>query len=212
MSTVIHLQHASLTRGQLPVFANLSLTIAAGECVAILGPSGIGKSSLLMAIAKLLPLTSGTIHADVATLMQQRAALLPWLSAIDNIKLGARLTPKGTPEISTEIALDWLDKVGLQKFANAKPAELSGGQQQRVALARALAVKPTVLLLDEPFSALDTDTKIKLRKDVSTLQRALGFTLVLVTHDQADADALCQRQIQMTPTTLTDSTALTKAA
>lgn len=198
MTPLVTLTNAALTRQGKEIFRDLSLTIAPADRIALLGPSGVGKSSLLSILAKQLPLTSGTMRNDArqVVLMQQRPALLPWLSAWDNVALGARLAGK-LPDAAQIDAL--LESVGLTSSAQSKPHELSGGQQQRVALARALALSPDLLLLDEPFSALDPDVRGRLRTDLSALQQDAGFALVLVTHDAADADALCPRHLHMTP-------------
>ncbi len=205
---MLSITNASLMRGKKYIFSNLDLHVKRGERVAVLGPSGVGKSSLLMAIAGLLPLSTGTItHAGQSgsetgrgvTFMQQRPALLPWLNAIDNIMLGLRL--QGQPADRNK-ARDLLRMIGLAAAETALPAELSGGQQQRVALARALALRPQILLLDEPFSALDLESRRRLRDDICTLQDKIGFALVLVTHDQSDADALGHRRFDMTSTGL----------
>lgn len=203
MTNLITVENASLLRSCREVFQNVSFDIAPSERLALLGPSGVGKSSLLNMLAGNIPLSSGIMRsrAKRIVLMQQRPALLPWLNAWDNVALGARLAgaKPDAARIEGELA-----RVGLADFAQAKPHQLSGGQQQRVALARALALSPDLLLLDEPFSALDAEVRGKLRADLAHLQERSGFALVLVSHDTADADALCDRHLHLTPQGLLD--------
>lgn len=197
----VHFRH-----GPAAVLAGLSCTIAAGEHVAIVGRSGAGKSTLLHLIAGLLRPGSGEVLIDGvaaertirgAVLMFQRPALLPWASVRNNILLASRFSGelrrdrKGTYQRLNAL----LAQIGLSDRAHALPAQLSGGQQQRVALARALAAEPRIVLLDEPFSALDADTRASLRQDVRRLAAARGATLVTVTHDLADAAALADRAL-----------------
>ena len=184
----------------------IDLIVRRGERVALLGPSGAGKSTLLLLLAGLATPTSGRIvigGRDVsgptprATLMLQRPALLPWASVAENVGLGltfsgaARRDPAG----AVRRVRDLLGAVGLSDRADSRPSELSGGQQQRVALARALAPEPEVLLLDEPFSALDIATREALRADMSRIAQERGTTIVLVTHDIADALAISTRAL-----------------
>ena len=194
----IHSRHAVLDR--------IDLTIAAGERVAVLGASGAGKSTLLQIVAGLLKPTSGTVtiggravnrSLPGVTLMLQRPALLPWASVHENVELGLRFsgqTRRDPGAVRVRVAT-LLEQIGLADRADALPSELSGGQQQRVALARALAPEPGVLLLDEPFSALDAGTRAALRADVLRLVERLGTTLLLVSHDVGDAEALCSRVV-----------------
>jgi len=151
------------------ILADVRAEIGSGERVAILGPSGSGKSTLLQLVAGLLPVTQGWVSIDGkrverplpgVTLMLQRSALLPWASVRDNIALGLRLnrSRRLSPDALNRRVDELLSRIGLPDRGDARPAELSGGQQQRVALARALAPEPRVLLLDEPFSALDPET------------------------------------------------------
>jgi NitT/TauT family transport system ATP-binding protein len=192
--------------GRSPIVSGIDLTIRAGERVAVLGASGAGKSTLLQIVAGLLKPTSGLVSIGGrpvdgplpgVTMMIQRPALLPWASVRENVELGlrfsgsARRDPKGARMRVDALLL----QIGLFDRADALPSELSGGQQQRVALARALAPEPGVLLLDEPFSALDIGTRAALRADVLRLVENRGTTLLLVSHELADAEALCQRAV-----------------
>ena len=184
----------------------IDLTVKRGERVALLGPSGAGKSTLLMLLAGLAQPSAGRIviggqavtgPTPRATVMLQRPALLPWASVAENVGLGLRFSgaARRDPSGSQKRVSDLLAAVGLADRAEALPSELSGGQQQRVALARALAPEPEVLLLDEPFSALDIATRETLRADVSRIARERDMTVVLVTHDIADALAVSTRAL-----------------
>ena len=192
--------------GANPVLDRIDLEIAAGERVGILGRSGVGKSTLLQIMAGLVAPSSGGVRLDGqpsrgpvpgCTVMFQRPALLPWASVLDNVLLPARLSGRlGRDRGGCEAeGRRLLDDLGLGERADAKPHQLSGGQQQRVALARALASEPSILLLDEPFSALDPEMRASLRADVLRLARARALTLIVVTHDLADVAALAARAV-----------------
>ncbi len=190
--------------GHTVVLRGAQCAIAAGEHVAVVGRSGVGKSTLLHLIAGLLRPHRGHVRIDDvvvngpshgAVLMFQRPALLPWARAADNVLLPLRFSGayRRDPAAARRKVRMLLEQIGLADRADALPTELSGGQQQRVALARALAGDPNILLLDEPFSALDTETRVALRRDIRRLVRERGATLVTVTHDLADAAALADR-------------------
>ena len=182
-----------------------SATINVGEIVAIIGGSGCGKSTLLRAVSGLDPATSGSVvldgvtiaapHAKIGIIFQE-PRLLPWLSVADNIGFG--LGDLSADVRRTRIA-HALTKVGLADKANAWPRELSGGQAQRVAIARALVPQPEVLLLDEPFSALDAFTRRDLQDHLLDLWAETRPTLVLVTHDVDEAVVLADRVFVMRP-------------
>lgn len=204
----VEVRSLSLARGRRAILENLSFSVERGDQVAVLGPSGIGKSTLLQVIAGLIAPSRGSaviggklVYGPLpnVTMMLQRPALLPWATVLDNVMLGLRFSGAARRDAvaAKSHAMGLLARVGLEDRAGAKPVELSGGEQQRVALARALAPRPTVLLLDEPFSALDPTTRTALRSDVSELARSNGVTLFLVTHDMADATALCRRVIRL---------------
>jgi sulfonate transport system ATP-binding protein len=182
-----------------------SATINLGEIVAIIGGSGCGKSTLLRAIAGLDPATSGAVtldsirisapHAKIGIIFQE-PRLLPWLSVADNIGFGLGDVPADVRRARITHALT---KVGLADKAKAWPRELSGGQAQRVAIARALVPQPEVLLLDEPFSALDAFTRRDLQDHLLDLWAETRPTLVLVTHDVDEAVVLADRVFVMRP-------------
>ncbi|MFM2276570.1 MAG: hypothetical protein RL211_2442 [Pseudomonadota bacterium] len=183
---------------------DLSLTVQAGETVAILGPSGAGKSTLLKMVAGLEPVDAGgvwfagddiTTHAPERrgfALMFQDFALFPHLDVVDNVAFGLveQRIKRGEARLR---ALDMLDLFGLTAHARQKVWKLSGGEQQRVALARALITQPRLLLLDEPFSALDAGLRSGLRDEFSRRVKAAGIPALLVTHDEAEARAMAQR-------------------
>jgi len=174
--------------GATTVLDGLHLDIASGEFVALLGRSGSGKTTLLRALGRLDRLSSGTIDAPlaIATVFQEHR-LLPWKRAWQNVLLGLR-GPDGRKRAEAALA-----EVGLADQANAWPATLSGGQGQRVALARALVREPKLLLLDEPFGALDALTRISMHKLVRTLCAAHHPAVLLVTHDVDEAVLLADR-------------------
>ncbi|MBV8696810.1 MAG: ABC transporter ATP-binding protein, partial [Bradyrhizobium sp.] len=182
-----------------------SAEIRLGEIVAIIGGSGCGKSTLLRAIAGLDPATSGAVtlddiaitapHEKIGIIFQE-PRLLPWLSVADNIGFGLSELPL---DVRRERVARALDRVGLTDKARAWPRELSGGQAQRVAIARALVPQPEVLLLDEPFSALDAFTRRDLQDHLLDLWADTRPTLVLVTHDVDEAVVLADRVLVMRP-------------
>ena len=183
----------------------ITLGVAPGEIVAVIGGSGCGKSTLLRAISGLDTPTQGVIRLDDVTITKphqkigiifQEPRLLPWLSVADNVGFGTEDRPKS--ERAERIAFA-LDRVGLADKAGVWPRELSGGQAQRVAIARALVPRPQVLLLDEPFSALDAFTRVDLQDHLLNLWNEFNPTLVLVTHDVEEAIALADRIVVMRP-------------
>ena len=187
------------------VLVDINLNVKAGELVSLIGRSGCGKSTLLHIISGLLMPASGCVRIDGKTvtrpsakwnMMFQKASLFPWMSVRQNVGLGlkfARVSKKQISERTDEL----LELVGLTDKAQDNIQSLSGGQQQRVALARSLATSPTVLLLDEPFSALDTFTRSALQQDVAAICKTKGITLVLVTHDIDEAVLMSDRVFVM---------------
>ncbi len=184
--------------------AGVDLAIAAGEFLAILGPSGCGKSTLLRLLAGLAPPSSGSIHwsrppgpRDIGFVFQE-ATLLPWADALANTALPLRLA--GTPPGERNArAAEALAAVGLAGFEHALPRELSGGMRMRVSIARALVTNPAVLLMDEPFAALDELTRHRLNDDLLALHARTGVTVVFVTHSVSESVYLASRVIVMAP-------------
>ena len=187
----------------------VSLRVAPGETVAILGPSGSGKSTLLKIVAGLEPANSGRVMfdgldiTDLAperrrfALMFQDFALFPHLDVQDNVAFG--LVERGMRKVDARTqACAMLERFGLQDFARARVTQLSGGEQQRVALARALITRPRVLLLDEPFSALDAEMRLQLREEFRQRIAEFNMATVLVTHDEAEARAMGTRGYRVT--------------
>ena len=180
-----------------------NLKIAAGDFVCILGPSGCGKSTLLNSIAGYLNPTSGSISVDGSEILApgpdrgmvfQQYSLLPWKTTFDNIALGPRLS--GDVE-ATKTAEYFLEMVGLSKYRNHYPGELSGGMQQRVGIARALATQPSVLLMDEPFGALDAQTRVFMQESLLDVWTEFGTTVVFVTHDVDESVFLSDKIVVM---------------
>jgi iron(III) transport system ATP-binding protein len=194
--------------GDFTALGDISLDVGEGEFVCFLGPSGCGKTTLLRAIAGLDPQTSGTIRQkgrDVSALppssrdfgiVFQSYALFPNLTVTDNVGYGLVSRRQKRLEIARRVD-ELLALVGMPDAGPRYPAQLSGGQQQRVALARALATSPGLLLLDEPLSALDARVRLRLRHEIKALQRRLGVTTVMVTHDQEEALTMADRIVVM---------------
>lgn len=194
--------------GDFVALHDISLSIAKGEFVCFLGPSGCGKTTLLRAIAGLDLQSRGTVlqdGRDISTLpaskrdygiVFQSYALFPNLTIEQNIAFGLENTGRSKTEIAGRVA-ELLETVGLSAQGKKYPAQLSGGQQQRIALARAIAISPGLLLLDEPLSALDAKVRVHLRHEIKALQRKLGVTTIMVTHDQEEALAMADRIVVM---------------
>ncbi|HEX3580516.1 MAG TPA: ABC transporter ATP-binding protein [Thermoanaerobaculia bacterium] len=187
---------------------SINVTIESGEFVCIIGPSGCGKSTLLSIIAGLEMPTSGAVVASGSRiLMFQDGALFPWLSVRENVEFGLRFNvgrasarPGGLkPAVRSERALQLLKLVHLDGFADARIHELSGGMRQRVSLARAIAVDPAVLLLDEPFGALDAMTRSILHTELQEIWAQTKKTIVFVTHNVREAVVLGDRVLVMSP-------------
>ena len=192
------------TRGQ-PTFTELNLEAAPGECLAIIGRSGCGKSTLLHMIAGLLKPAAGSIHLDDTrvegpspkwVMMFQAPHLFPWMKVSQNVGVGLKFAKWPEKEKNDRVA-EALRLVELQDYADTNVQDLSGGQQQRVALARSLVMEPELLLLDEPFSALDAFTRSSLQRDVRSIAKRLGFNLIIVTHDIDEAVIMADRAVIM---------------
>jgi len=191
----------------VPALAGVSLTVADGEFVALLGPSGCGKSSLLRIVAALMRPTGGTVKIHSSTndsdgrpktaLVFQEHALFPWRTVLDNVAFSLEM--RGFPSGErVAVARDKLTRVGLQGFADAYPHQLSGGMRQRVGIARALAAEPEVLLMDEPFGALDAQTRTVLQEELLRVWEIERKTVLYVTHSIDEAVYLADRVVLMT--------------
>jgi NitT/TauT family transport system ATP-binding protein len=198
---VITVEHASKTYATgAQAVAPVDLTVRGGEFVALLGPSGCGKTTLLRMIAGLVAPTAGSIvaHGDArAAMVFQSPTLMPWSRVEGNVRLPLDLA--GVPREAADAAVrDALAIVGLSQAGERYPRELSGGMQMRVAIARALAVSPAVLLMDEPFAALDEFTRQRLDDDLAALWHARSLTVIFVTHSIQEAVYLATRVVVMT--------------
>ena len=204
----LRIEHLSKMFGTFRALNDINLTIYEGEFVCFLGPSGCGKTTLLRAIAGLDIQSSGRIEQagrDISALppserdfgiVFQSYALFPNLTVAKNVAYGLQNRKMPRAEIEARVA-ELLALVGLGDQGGKHPAQLSGGQQQRVALARAIATSPGLLLLDEPLSALDAKVRVHLRHEIRSLQRRLGVTTVMVTHDQEEALTMADRIVVM---------------
>lgn len=186
---------------QHPVLQNISFDIEAGEVISLLGKSGCGKSTLLNCIGGFEKVNAGSILLDGSevlkpskrcVMLMQNYGLLPWRSVLKNVELGLENSALTKDEIRTK-AMYYLQLVGLEDRSTAMPNELSGGMQQRVAIARALAIEPEVILMDEPFGALDTFTRYYLQDELLQIQEREKTTIVVVTHDIDEAIYLSDR-------------------
>ncbi|MDI2098357.1 ABC transporter ATP-binding protein [Ruicaihuangia caeni] len=202
----VNIADLSVAFGELPVLSRVGLAIPRGDIVAVLGPSGCGKTTLLRAIAGLVPIADGEVRVGDRLLsggkvrvaperrgigwVPQDAALFPHLTVAENIAFGLRGPAWRSPEARAARVTELAGLVGLADHVKRTPAQLSGGQAQRVALARALAPRPDLVLLDEPFSALDPMLRVPLRREVADVLRDQRSTALLVTHDQQEALSL----------------------
>ncbi len=191
----------------LTVLADLDLVVHDNEFVTVLGPSGCGKTTLLRCIGGLVPWDEGSILIDGKpvtgpgpdrAMVFQSFALLPWATVLRNVTFGLEI--RGAPKEEREdLAMDLIHLVGLDGFEHNLPGTLSGGMQQRVGLARALAVQPSVLLMDEPFGALDEQTRRLLQEELLRIWEARRITVVFITHSIEEAVMLADRVVLMTP-------------
>ena len=211
MSDLIRLEYRNVTMrfgeqsGSLTAVQQVSLKVADGEVVSLIGPSGCGKSTLLNIGSGLYAPSEGQAFVDGervegpnahVAFMLQKDLLLPWRTIAENVQFGVEIQGIPLPERQKR-AKTLLDNLNLGEFANHYPHQLSGGMRQRVALARTLAVDPTVLLLDEPFSAVDAQTRIVLQRELAQTLKHAGKTALLITHDLLEAVTLSDRVLVM---------------
>jgi NitT/TauT family transport system ATP-binding protein len=203
----ISFEGVELTLGGERIYDRVDFTVGQGEFVCLLGPSGCGKSTSLRIIGDLLPPGGGRVAvngkppaegwSDIAFVFQS-PRLAPWRTALSNVLLGAELRfGKAEGRKRADKARDLLALVGLSTSAGKYPLMLSGGERQRVAIARALAVEPSIILMDEPFSALDPNTRRRLRAEIIRIWRETGKTILFVTHDIEEALVLADRIVLM---------------
>ncbi|NIH81311.1 ABC transporter ATP-binding protein [Amycolatopsis viridis] len=193
---------------------DLTLSVEAGEFVAVVGPTGCGKSTTLSLVSGLQPASAGEVRVDGEPVrsipdgvgyMFQTDAVMPWRSVLDNVASGPRFRGAGKAE-AREQAADWVRRVGLAGFEKYYPHQLSGGMRKRVALAQTLVTRPRILLMDEPFSALDVQTRALMQDELLRLWSGSGAAVVFVTHDLEEAIALADRVVVLTtsPATVKD--------
>jgi NitT/TauT family transport system ATP-binding protein len=193
--------------GDVPVLYDIDMAVQRGEFVSVIGPSGCGKSTLLKVVAGLTPKTSGEIRLEALTQRSARslvsfvfqdATLLPWRTVERNVALGLELEGKSRDEVGKAVA-EMLELVGLAKVGKQYPRELSGGMKMRVSIARALATRPRLLLMDEPFAALDEMTRDRMNEELLRLREEQNWTVMFVTHSVAEAVFLSSRIIVLAP-------------
>lgn len=198
----------SRSGGQVEALTSVTMEVPKGEFLAIVGPSGCGKSTLLRLFAGLDTPTTGDVRMDGKTIHKgsseagfvfQSSVLLPWLTVIENVLLPAKVRHGRPTKLHIERARELLDSVGLLAFEKHYPRELSGGMRQRAAICRALHLDPKILLMDEPFGALDAITRLSMNRDLAEIWRSTGKTIVFVTHDVPEAVRLGSRVITMAP-------------
>jgi putative spermidine/putrescine transport system ATP-binding protein len=202
----LRLEGVTRRYGTQTALSDLSLSIAGGEFVALLGPSGCGKSTALNCLAGLLPLTEGSIHLDdrrIDTMQPeqrgfgmvfQNYALFPHMSVRKNIGFGLKMRKVPKAELGRRVD-EAVAVVQLEEHQDKMPGQLSGGQQQRVAIARAIALRPTLVLMDEPLSNLDAQLRLEMRMEIRRLHQNLGLTTIYVTHDQEEALSMADRLV-----------------
>ena len=198
-----------LNLGGVAIYDELSFDVQAGEFVCLLGPSGCGKSTALRVIGDLLPVQDGAVFVeghepsiawDRLAYVFQSPRLLPWKDALDNAAFGLEMRMPAVPLPERRARAKWqLERMGLGADMHKMPAMLSGGERQRVAIARALALDPDIILMDEPFSALDPNTRLRLRQQLIELWQGSSKTVLFVTHDVDEALFLADRIIVLSP-------------
>ncbi len=200
----LHIEGVEVSYGEHKVLNNINLNIKPGEFFALLGPSGCGKTTLLRLIAGFTQAGKGRVlvgDRDISHLppwkrdvgmVFQSYALWPHMTVARNVAFGLEERRIAKSDITRRVTAS-LDLVGLAQLAERRPSQLSGGQQQRVALARTIAIEPKILLLDEPLSNLDAKMRVQVRRELRELQQRLGLTTILVTHDQEEANTICDR-------------------
>jgi len=211
MSTIPEILFRDVTKrfraADPPVLQSIDLTIERGEFVTLLGPSGCGKSTMLKLVAGLEPIASGQIQVNgleprharrLVSFVFQEATLLPWRTVERNVALALELEAR-TREDALETTGRLLDLVGLTDVAQSYPRALSGGQKMRVSIARALATKPRLLLMDEPFAALDEINRDRMNEEILRLREASSWTVLFVTHSVAEAVFLSSRVVILSP-------------
>lgn len=196
------IENLHFSYGDLTIFDDLNITVEAGEFVSIIGPSGCGKTTLLNLLSGFLKPHSGHVLLRGKPLFPedphfgyvfQHATLFPWLSTVENVEFGMKMQGKYSPQEQRDRARHYLEMVGLKGFEDYLPLKLSGGMQQRVSLARALVMEPHLLLMDEPFGALDAITREQMNDELLVLWDKLGQTVVFITHDIDEAVYLSDR-------------------
>lgn len=196
--------HYATAQGRVEALRDVTFTVESQEFVAIVGTSGCGKSTLLRLIAGLLAPTAGTVQLTGATAAQQLPTalvfqdhgLFPWMTVLANVAFGLEMQGV-TQQDAAAVARDYIEKVGLTAFVNHFPHQLSGGMKQRVAVARALVAQPQILLMDEPFGALDAQTKRVLQEELLRLWQETSKTVIYITHDIAEALLMADRILLM---------------
>jgi len=198
-----------LQLGGVPIYDDLSFDVRPGEFVCLLGPSGCGKSTALRVIGDLLPVQDGAVLVegrnpsaawDRLAFVFQSPRLLPWKDALDNAAFGLEMRVPDMGQTERRARAQWqLERMGLGPDVHKMPIMLSGGERQRVAIARALALDPDIILMDEPFSALDPNTRQRLRQQLVDLWQETGRTILFVTHDVDEALYLADRVIVLSP-------------
>lgn len=203
MDTILEIKNLSHSyhnlEGETLALSHLSFSMSKGEFISIVGPSGCGKSTLLSLISGLLKPEEGAVelHGKLVGYMLQKDHLLEWRTIYKNIVLGLEIRHLLSSETKQKVQ-NYLEQYGLADFANAKPSELSGGMRQRVALIRTLILEPDLLLLDEPFSALDYQTRLNVADDIGQIIRREKRSAILVTHDLSEAISLGDKVLVLT--------------
>ncbi|MBD5086630.1 MAG: ABC transporter ATP-binding protein [Clostridiales bacterium] len=210
MNTILQMQKVCLTyhtqKNETTAIKDMNVESYEGELLGIVGPSGCGKTTILSLLSGILSPSQGQVliggeranpHSGMTGYMLQKDELLPWRTIMSNVLIGLEIKKRKTPE-KTAYAEELLKKYNLYEFKDFYPNQLSGGMKQRVALIRTLVLEPKLLLLDEPFSALDFQTRLNVVEDVYSILRSEGKSAVFVTHDISEAISMCDRVIILT--------------